>query len=96
MYIKINISLRRYPLRIVYANVNRCPDWRILENTHHFILVVDAGALLEELLHDVQVPLGGGLLQRRVAALAAEISINVGDNGEAGVVVMGRVVMAGQ
>ena len=44
--------------------------------------MVDAGALLEELLHDVQVTLGGGLLQRRVAALAGEISINVGDNGE--------------
>ena len=42
--------------------------------------MVDAGALLEELLHDVQVTLGGGLLQRRVAALAGEISINVGDN----------------
>ena len=53
-------------------------------DTYHFILVVDAGALLEELLHDVQVTLGGGLLQRRVAALAGEISINVGDNGEAG------------
>ena len=53
-----------------------------MQNTHHFILMVDAGALLEELLHDVQVTLGGGLLQRRVAALAGEISINVGDNGE--------------
>ena len=54
--------------------------------------MVDAGALLEELLHDVQVTLGGGLLQRRVAALAGEISINVGDNGEVVVVVvvMGR------
>ena len=69
-------------------NVNKCPDF---ENTHHFILMVDAGALLEELLHDVQVTLGGGLLQRRVAALAGEISINVGDNGEVVVtVVMGR------
>ena len=52
--------------------------------------MVDAGALLEELLHDVQVTLGGGLLQRRVAALAGEISINVGDNGEVVVEVMGR------
>ena len=50
--------------------------------------MVDAGALLEELLHDVQVTLGGGLLQRRVAALAGEISINVGDNGEVVVVVL--------
>ena len=73
-----------------YINVNRCPDWITLKNTHHFILMVDAGALLEELLHDVQVTLGGGLLQRRVAALAGEISINVGDNGEVVVEVMGR------
>ena len=64
-----------------YINVNRCPDWITLKNTHHFILMVDAGALLEELLHDVQVTLGGGLLQRRVAALAGKYQLMSGTMG---------------
>jgi hypothetical protein len=41
----------------------------VLNRTHHFILMVDSGALLDQLLDNVEVTLGCCSLQRRVTSL---------------------------
>ena len=48
-------------------------------NTHHFILVIHTGALLDQLLHDVHVALGGCSLQSRVPRLS--IIMRIIDDG---------------
>ena len=47
--------------------------------THHFILVIHTGALLDQLLHDVHVALGGCPLQSRVPRLS--IIMRIIDDG---------------
>ena len=49
--------------------------------THHFILVIHTGALLDQLLHDVHVALGGCPLQSRVPRLIIIMMI-IDDGGD--------------
>ena len=49
--------------------------------THHFILVIHTGALLDQLLHDVHVALGGCPLQSRVPRLSIIMMIIDGGDG---------------
>ena len=48
--------------------------------THHFILVIHTGALLDQLLHDVHVALGGCPLKSRVPRLSIIMRI-IDDDG---------------
>ena len=44
---------------------------RVLQSSvaHHFVLMVDGGAPAHQMLHHLEVALGGGPLQRRVSGL---------------------------
>ena len=54
----------------------------IITVTHHFILVIHTGALLDQLLHDVHVALGGCPLQSRVPRLSIIMMITDDGGGD--------------